>query len=391
MRWRYRETVLALCTVAFFVTVVGRLAVSPVVPEITADFEVSNALVGAALTGMWLTYALAQFPSGLLADRYGERPVILASIGGTGLTAVLIVTAPTFGVFFLGTVALGVMAGLHYSVATSLLSRTYDDNIGTAIGVHNSGAPIAGVVTPIVVSWVALRYGWRPAAAITVAVAIPAFFLYARYVRATEPQRPDQRMRDRLELEPIVELLSRPKIAFTAVIATIADFTWQGLASFLPTFLAAHRGLSTTLAGTVFAAYFVVQGILQIWVGSLADRYGRDRAIALCFATAMGGLAAFVAVPGLVGLAAGTVLLGLGMGWGAAVFPRFVDNLSADEQGAGFGLIRTVYMIVASSGSVVVGLLADLFGWAVSFGALIGLLGAVLVLVAINSVLDLGY
>lgn len=391
MRWRYRETVLTLVTLAFFVTMVGRLAISPVVTEITGEFEVSNALVGAALTGMWLTYALAQFPSGLLADRYGERPVIFASIVGTGLTAILIVTAPTFGVFFLGTVALGVMAGLHYSVATTLLSRIYEDSIGTAIGVHNSGAPIAGVVTPVVVSWIALRYGWRPAVAITVAIAVPAVVLFARYVRPTDPQRPDQRIRDRLELGPIVELLSRPKIAFTAVIATIADFTWQGLASFLPTFLAAHRDLSTTRAGMVFAAYFVVQGILQIWVGSVADRYGRDRAIALCFATAMVGLVFFVAVPGPVGLVAGTVLLGLGMGWGAAVFPRFVDNLSADEQGAGFGLIRTVYMIVASSGSVVVGLLADLFGWAVSFGALVGLLGGVLALVTINSALDLGY
>ncbi|MCL9814528.1 MFS transporter [Natranaeroarchaeum aerophilus] len=391
MRWRYRETVLALVTLAFFVTMVGRLAISPVVPEITTEFEVSNAFVGAALTGMWLTYAFAQFPSGLLADRYGERPIVLASIAGTGLTSILVVTAPTFGVFFLGTVSLGVMAGLHYSVATTLLSRTYDDNLGTAVGVHNSGAPIAGLVTPVVVSWVAIRYGWRPAVAITAIVAIPATLLFARYVRPTEPQRPDQRMRGRLELGPIVELLSRPKIAFTAVIALVADFTWQGLASFLPTFFAVHRGHSATLAGVVFAAYFVVQGILQIWVGSLADRYGRDRAIALCFGTAILGIALLVGVPGPAGLVAGILLLGLGMGWGAAVFPRFMDNLSADEQGAGFGLVRTVYMIVASTGSVVVGLLADLFGWAVSFGALIGLLGIVLVLVVANIVFDLGY
>ncbi|QSG03434.1 MFS transporter [Natranaeroarchaeum sulfidigenes] len=391
MRWRYRETVLALVTLAFFVTMVGRLAISPVVPEITAEFEVSNAFVGAALTGMWLTYAFAQFPSGLLADRYGERPIILVSVGGTGLTAILVVTAPSFGVFFLGTVSLGVMAGLHYSVATTLLSRTYDDNLGTAVGIHNSGAPIAGLVTPVVVSWAAIRYGWRPAVAITALVAIPATLLFARYVHPTEPQRPDQRVRDRLEPGAMVELLSRPKIAFTAVIALVADFTWQGLASFLPTFFAAHRGHSATLAGVAFAAYFVVQGILQVWVGSLADRYGRDRAIALCFGTSILGLAFLVGVPGPAGLVAGILLLGLGMGWGAAVFPRFMDNLSADEQGAGFGLVRTVYMIVASSGSVVVGLLADLYGWAVSFGALIGLLGLVLVLVLVNLRFDLGY
>ncbi len=48
-------------------------------------------------------------------------------------------------------------------------------------------------------------------------------------------------------------------------------------------------------------------------------------------------------------------------------------------------------MIGASSGSVVVGLLADLYGWAVSFGALIGMLGIVLVVVVATIVFDLSY
>ncbi|MFC6728619.1 MFS transporter, partial [Natronoarchaeum mannanilyticum] len=176
MRWRYRDTVLALCTLAFFVTMVGRLAISPVVPDLTAEFGVSNGLIGLALTGMWMTYALAQFPSGLLADRYGERIVVLASIAGTGATSLLIVSAPQFAVFVLGTVLLGAAAGLHYSVATTLLTRTYDD-IGTAVGLHNAGAPAAGLLTPIVVSWIAVRHGWRPAVGITVVVAIPALAL----------------------------------------------------------------------------------------------------------------------------------------------------------------------------------------------------------------------
>ncbi len=62
--WRYRETVLLLCILAFFVITVGRLAVSRVVPEIVAEFDVSNALVGTAMTGMRLAYAISQYPSG---------------------------------------------------------------------------------------------------------------------------------------------------------------------------------------------------------------------------------------------------------------------------------------------------------------------------------------
>ena len=68
-RWDYRWTVLSLCTLAFFATTVARLVISPVVPAIEAEFDAPSGLVGVALTGLWTAYALAQFPSGVLADR----------------------------------------------------------------------------------------------------------------------------------------------------------------------------------------------------------------------------------------------------------------------------------------------------------------------------------
>lgn len=390
MRWRYRETVLTLCTAAFFVTMVGRLAISAIVPDIAAEFEISTALIGAALTGMWIAYALVQFPSGVLSDRFGERRVILASVGGTGLTTLVLVVSPKFPVFVLGTVLLGAAAGLHYSVATALLTRTYDE-IGTAIGLHNAGAPLAGLLTPIVVSWAAVSYGWRSAVSLVLALALSVTLLFLWGIRPTPPRRPDRPMRDRFELEPILALLSRPEIIFTGVVAVASDFTWQAVASFLPTFFVQYHDYSQPLAGTLFAAYFVVQGVLQVGVGVLADRFGRDIATGVCMVTGITGLSLLVVGPGLGAIAAGIVLLGLSMGWSAAVFPRFMDHLSEAERNLGFGLIRTVYMVVAASGSVVIGLFADLFGWAVSFGFLIALLATVCGLIVVNRALGLGY
>lgn len=390
MRWRYSETVLTLCTAAFFITMTGRLAISPVIPDISADLGISNAAVGGALTAMWITYALVQFPSGVLADRFGEPVVILASVVGTGATVLLIGAAPAFGVFVLGTVLLGTAAGLHYSVATALITRTYDD-IGTAIGLHNVGGPAAGLVTPLAVAWVASTYGWRVALGL---FAVPAALIGALFwwrVRSAQPRRPDQPIRDRFALDPVVSLLSRPTVVFTAVIAAISDFAWQALASFLPTFFVQYHGYSRTTASTLFALYFVAHGILQVGVGSIADYFGRDIGTALCMVTGIAGLIALVFGTGFDIIVGGILSLGLGMGWSAAVFPRFMDHLSRSEQSSGFGLIRTAYMLVAAWGSVVVGTLADLFGWAVSFGTLAALLGVALGLLAGNRALGLGY
>ncbi|WP_049941600.1 hypothetical protein [Haloterrigena turkmenica] len=54
---------MAVSTFALFATVFGRVAFSQVVPEVAAEFGLSTAVIGLALTGVCLTYAL------LLANR----------------------------------------------------------------------------------------------------------------------------------------------------------------------------------------------------------------------------------------------------------------------------------------------------------------------------------
>lgn len=390
MRWHYRHTVLTLCTLAFFATFVARVAISPVVPDIVADFEVTNAVIGVSLTGLWMAYFSAQFPSGVLADRYGERPIILLSVGGTALTTFLIVVAPAFWVFGIGIILLGVFAGLHYSVATALLTRTFDD-IGTAIGLHSTGGPVAGLVAPVVVAWLAVRYGWRPAVSVAIAVAAAVFVLFLLNVRPTEPRRPNQPMRERIELGEIRDLLARPPIAFTLVLAVSSEFVWQATASFLPAFLIGHHGLSTTVAGSLFAFYFVVHGIVQIGVGRVSDRVGRDPTTAGCMIAGIVGFSMVVLGSSTALIVGGVFFVGIGMSWIAAVLPRFVDYLSDAEVGVGFGLVRTIYGMMGSVGSVSVGVFADVFDWGVAFGILVVPLALVLGALTVNYYYSCGY
>ncbi|MFP8957847.1 MFS transporter [Natrialbaceae archaeon A-CW3] len=389
-RWPYRHTVLTLCTFALLATMVARLAISPLVPAIMVDFGVTNAAVGLALTGMWLAYGLAQYPSGVFADRYGERPVILVAVFGTALGSALIAIAPTFVLFAVAVVVLGSLAGLHFSVATTLLTRTYDD-VGTAIGLHTLGGTGGGLIGPILAAWIAVRVGWRPAVAIGALVAVPVFVLFYRYVRPTPPRKPDLEVREQFRLDPLLAVLSRPPVAFSVTVAVIITFVWQGLASFLPTFLIAHHDHSETLAATMFSLFFVVQGGAQVGVGAASDRYGRDAVTVACLVLAVGGLAVLVLGSGLAFVAAGVVLVGLGLSAFAAVMARFMDLFGAEERGAGFGLTQSVTMVLSASGAVVVGFVADLANWPVAISVLAVLLGVALCLLVGNRVLGTGY
>ncbi|WP_128905627.1 MFS transporter [Halorubrum amylolyticum] len=394
MNWRYKHTALALCTLAFTATMVARLVISPLIPQIRVEFGVTNATVGLGLSGMWLAYALAQFPSGVLGDRYGERTVILTAVGATAVASLLISASPSIVAFIAFAVVLGAGAGLHYTVATTFLTRRFDD-IGRAIGVHVAGGPVAGLAAPPLAALVGSRYGWRAGIALGVAAAVPVFVLFAWRVRPTEPLRPDQAMRERFALGPLAELLSRPRILYTTALSTMGAFTWQATASFLPTFLEFGTGLSGGLSALLFSLYFLVHGATQPVTGSISDRIGRDATVMATMAAGVVGYGLLVAAAefgfGRPAIVVGVGFVGLAMSWGAPLQSRFMDLLSDAERGAGFGLVRTAYMVVGASGSVVVGAVSDAAGWTVAFGLLAGVMGLALTALLANRALRLGY
>jgi len=103
------------------------------------------------------------------------------------------------------------------------------------------------------------------------------------------------------------------------------------------------------------------------------------------------GLGLIVWGSGVPAIAAGVALAGVGSSFFAAIDPRFMDALSTEERGTGFGLVRTVYTVLGAAGSVGVGLTADLFGWAVAFGTLAGLFFLSFLALGLNRAFGLGY
>lgn len=369
---------------------VARLVISPVVPDITAEFQVTNGTVGLALSGMWAAYAFSQFPSGILGDRFGERTIILVAVGGTAITSLGLAVAPSFPLFLVSTVLLGATAGLHYSVATTFLTRQYSD-IGRAIGVHVAGGPLAGLLAPPAAAIIGARYGWRAAIALGAVVAVPVFIAFALSIRPTEPRRPDQSVRGRFELAPLAELLSRPEIGYTTALAVMGAFTWQATASFLPTFLESYHDLPGTTAGLLFSVYFVIHGATQPVLGGISDRFSREPVVIATMLFGVVGYGTLVVGDRMATIVAGVVCIGVAMSWGAPLQSRFMDVLSDTERGAGFGLVRTAYMTMGATGSVVVGTVADLVGWSVSFGLLAVVMSVGLSTVVANRTLGLGY
>jgi MFS family permease len=338
---------------------------------------------------MWGAYALAQFPSGLLAARFGERRVIVVALSLMTLGSLSLAASPSLAFFALAVLFLGAGTGLYFASAANLLSKLFA-NRGQAIGFTTAAGSVAGLVAPVVGAYVATRYGWRPAGLLGAVLALPLLVLFVFRVRPTDPDRPDQSIRDRIDRRLVTDFLSNPAVVYTVLLAAVGTFTFQSVTSFFPTYLEEHRGLSTQYAGLLFGYLFLFSALAQPVTGRLSDRVGRDAVIAGSMFVAATGFALLLTGARDAGLLGSVALLGAGLSWFPVVLSRFMDVLPDAERSVGFGLVRTVYMLFGALGSLVTGAIADALGWTAAYAVVVGLLGVCVAAIATNRAFRLG-
>lgn len=368
-----RETLLATATGVNFAQFGARVVISPFVLAIVGVFGVTKGAVGAALTVMWAAFALMQFPSGVVADKYGEKPVILLSMGTTVLGSLLVVAAPSFPVFVVAVFTLGVGAGLYFAVGTAFLARLYRTR-GRAFGIHSAGGPFAGLALPVVATAVAARYHWRAGVAVGGVAAAVAFLVVLLVVGDTPPSAPDLELRRRLHPRSVRERLSRPGVAVTTLLGVLAMYGLQSFISFFPTFLQEYHGFTAGQAGLAFGLAFAIVTVGLPVVGSLADAYGTALGLVGPFLLTASGFLLLLVASGPATIYVGVFAVGSGLTWGGPLQSKFIAQFAVDERGSGFGMARSIYVLLGSTGNVATGVLAEHSGWAVAYGVVVGLM-----------------
>jgi DHA1 family tetracycline resistance protein-like MFS transporter len=109
-----------------FIDILGIGIVIPVLPELVLNFVDESTETAALYVGMiGASYALMQFIFapilGALSDRFGRRPVILASLFGLGIDFLIQGLAPTIGWLFAGRIVAGVL-GASFSTANAYIA-----------------------------------------------------------------------------------------------------------------------------------------------------------------------------------------------------------------------------------------------------------------------------
>jgi ACS family hexuronate transporter-like MFS transporter len=154
-----------ICWLMFASTILNymdRQALALVNPQIKKEFSLTEADYGWVLAAFMLTYALVQVPAGYLVDRWNVRWAYAGAVVWWSAAGMATAFSPTLGVFMMFRGVLGIGESFNWPCAlrvTRTILPPADRSLGN--GIFNSGAAAGAVVTPLIVTYLTVRFGWR--------------------------------------------------------------------------------------------------------------------------------------------------------------------------------------------------------------------------------------
>ena len=121
-----RKAAIGFIFITLLIDVMGWGLIIPVMPELISQLK-KIPINDASPYGAWLlaAYALTQFVFapviGNLSDKYGRRPILLASLLGFGIDYIFLALAPTYGWLFVGRIIAGI-TGASFTTASAYIA-----------------------------------------------------------------------------------------------------------------------------------------------------------------------------------------------------------------------------------------------------------------------------
>lgn len=355
-----RGWILLFVAFGWLLTLGTRYVFPALFPHLRSTLGLNLTTLGTLYTLLWATYAVGQFPAGFVGDVIGVRRTLTYSTLLSAVALLFIGFVTSFELLVVGMVLFGATSALYGPARFTIMTRIYPEYAGTAIGLTQASGQIGNVVLPAVSGVVATLFVWQAG----FLYIIPLFVLAGIGIWAVAPSPRDADTEagegpDSPSVRGIVAITFSPLTIVLTGILSLAVFIIQGLTAFYPTYLVEMKELSPTTAATAFALLFASATVVQPVAGTLNDRIGTQRALLLIAGVLVVSLPLITLTTTFSQIIVVTVLLGGIFGTTPIVLTFLTKSLPEEIQGSGIGLVRTVYFLIASTGSFVVGSLAD--------------------------------
>jgi nitrate/nitrite transporter NarK len=134
----------------------------PLIPALRSELHISNGQAGLFSTLLFLGLAITYIPGGILADRYGSRPVLLGSSILFVLGELLLPLFPNLTWMLIFRAVLGFGSGAAF-VAGARVSASLERHSALGQGLYGGSVQVGSgtglLITPLLLAW----FGWRGA------------------------------------------------------------------------------------------------------------------------------------------------------------------------------------------------------------------------------------
>jgi fucose permease len=268
--------VVGLIFLTFFVISFLTNIIGPLVPEIIDDFDLSLTLVAVLPFAFFIAYGVMSIPAGLLIERFGEKPVMVAAFSVAFVGSSMLALFPSYltaicSLFLIGSG----MAMLQVAINPLLREAGGEEHFAFNATLAQLIFGAASFLSPLVYSYLVLNLQQRSAAsnlliaglATVVPDELPWISLYWLFaviallmigiVAASGIPKVERRVDERVgAFTTHLALLKNP----TVVLFFLGIFTYvgleQGVANWISKFLSTYHGYDPQTTGARAVAWF---------------------------------------------------------------------------------------------------------------------------------------
>jgi ACS family hexuronate transporter-like MFS transporter len=279
-RGRYRWVVCALLFFATTINYMDRQVLGILAPTLQKEIHWTEAQYGAIVSWFTLAYAFGYVGAGRLMDRIGTKAGFSIAVVIWSLSAMAHSLARSVTGFSLARLALGVGESGNFPASIKTVSEWFPARErALATGIFNAGSNIGAIVTPLVVPWIALNWGWQAA---FIAIGSLGFIWVAFWLAIYRP--PDSHPRlGKAELAYIrsdapdapatikwTRLLGRRETWAFAIGKFMTDPIWWFYLYWLPKFLDARYGIKLAQVAAPLIVIYLLADVGSVGGGWLS-------------------------------------------------------------------------------------------------------------------------
>ncbi|MBN3792624.1 MFS transporter [Burkholderia sp. Ac-20353] len=357
---------LALAT-AGFITILTEALPAGLLPLMSGDLRVTEALVGQLVTVYALGSVVAAIPLVAATRGMRRRRLLLAALAGFVVSNALTAASPYYALTLGARFVAGMSAGLLWALLAGYASRMVGERLrGRAIAVAMLGAPVAMSIGIPAGTALGAALGWRIAFG---GITLAALALMA-WVRALLPDYPGQHAGAH---QPVLDVLRLPGVRTVLAVMFAYVIAHNILYTYIAPFLAGVRmGAQVDAVLFVFGvASLIGIALTGVWIVHALRRLTLASVALFALAALMLGVGGAHPL-----VYAAVALWGLAFGGAATLFQTALAHTAGEAADVAQSMLVTVWNLAVAGGGVVGGLLLDGPGAGVMPWVLVGLLTA---------------